>query len=121
MRIVVGPDSFKGTLSAIQACAAIAEGLRRVLPDAEINEIPLADGGEGTLDALLRGSRGDRIARTVSDPLSRSIVAHFGLLHVEAPTTSPSRPGRGDDPRKGGRTADEPTPGPSRPGRGEDL
>lgn len=53
MKIVLAPDSFKGSLSADAVCAALEQGLRRVLPDAEIVQRPMADGGEGTLDAVL--------------------------------------------------------------------
>ena len=53
MKIVLAPDSFKGSLSAQAVCAALEVGLRRVLPDAEIVQRPMADGGEGTLDAVV--------------------------------------------------------------------
>ena len=58
MRLVLAPDSFKGSLSAPQVCAAMAEGIRRVVPEAEIREIPLADGGEGTTEALVAATDG---------------------------------------------------------------
>jgi len=51
MRLVLAPDSFKGSLSAAEVCAAMAEGIRRVVPEAEIRAIPMADGGEGTTEA----------------------------------------------------------------------
>ena len=51
--VVVAPDSFKGSLDAPGVCAAIAAGLRRVWPDADVRARPMADGGEGTLDAVL--------------------------------------------------------------------
>ena len=55
--VVVAPDSFKGSLAAPAVCAAIARGVRRVWPDAEIRACPMADGGEGTLDAVLSRGR----------------------------------------------------------------
>lgn len=58
MKIVLAPDSFKGSLSAEAVCAALEQGLRRVLPDAEIVQRPMADGGEGTLDAVLTALAG---------------------------------------------------------------
>ena len=58
MKIVLAPDSFKGSLSAEAVCAALEQGLRRVLPDAEIVQRPMADGGEGTLDAMLTALAG---------------------------------------------------------------
>ena len=60
--VVVAPDSFKGSLDANDVCAAIADGLRRVWPHADIRQRPMADGGEGTLDAVLAalGDAGSR-------------------------------------------------------------
>ncbi|NLZ91599.1 MAG: glycerate kinase, partial [Clostridiales bacterium] len=52
MRIVIAPDSFKGSLSAGQAAAYIEEGIRRVIPSCAIDKIPIADGGEGTVEAM---------------------------------------------------------------------
>ena len=59
MRILLAPDSFKGSLSAPDVCDALAEGLRRVLPHASLRALPLADGGEGFSDALM-AARGGR-------------------------------------------------------------
>lgn len=80
--IVVAPDSFKGSLSAPQVAAAIAEGLRRVWPAAEIRERPMADGGEGTLDAVLAavGPRGKRQTTTVSGAGGDPTLSAWGLL-----------------------------------------
>jgi len=58
MRLVLAPDSYKGSLSARQACQAMAEGIRRVVPEAELRPIPLADGGEGTTEALVAATGG---------------------------------------------------------------
>ena len=58
MKVVVSPNSFKGSLSATQAASAIARGVREVFPDAEIVEIPVADGGDGTVEALAQGEPG---------------------------------------------------------------
>lgn len=80
MKIVLAPDSFKGSLSAPQACAAMKRGIQRALPDAQILEIPLADGGEGTLDALLLGAGGVRRTAHVRGPLDESIDADWGFL-----------------------------------------
>jgi glycerate kinase len=73
--ILVAPDSFKGTFSAAEVAAAIARGLRA--GGREAVELPIADGGEGTMDALGGSIR----TATVSDPLGRSIDARFALLH----------------------------------------
>ncbi|MEB3243161.1 MAG: glycerate kinase [Cyanobacteriota bacterium] len=69
MRVVLAPDSFKGALSAVAACEAMAEGLRRVLPQAELRAIPLADGGEGTAAALVAASGGWLQSVPVCGPL----------------------------------------------------
>jgi glycerate kinase len=63
--VVIAPDSFKGSIAASRAASAIAEGLRRVWPDSDLRLCPMADGGEGTLDAILsRG--GQSLLRRVS-------------------------------------------------------
>ena len=82
MRIVIAPDGFKETLTAAQACAAMAEGVRRAIPDAQITPIPLADGGEGTVAALLGGD-GRRIAARVCGPLGKPVSAEFGVMPDE--------------------------------------
>jgi len=77
--VVVAPDSFKGSLDAPAICAAIARGLRRVWPDAEIRACPMADGGEGTLDAVLsRG--GERRQREVTGAGGTPRVAAYGVV-----------------------------------------
>ncbi|MEP6997174.1 MAG: glycerate kinase [Betaproteobacteria bacterium] len=77
--IVLAPDSFKGSLSASAAASAIAEGLRRVWPDADLRQCPMADGGEGTLDAILsRGGR--RLTDRVSDASGEPIDVSYGML-----------------------------------------
>ncbi|BCM91770.1 glycerate 3-kinase [Abditibacteriota bacterium] len=80
MKIVLAPDSFKGSLSAVEVCAAMKRGIQKALPDAEILEVPLADGGEGTLDALLLGAGGFRRTVRVRGPLDESIEADWGFL-----------------------------------------
>ena len=75
---LVAPDSFKGTFAAGEVAAAIAAGLRD--GGVEAVELPVADGGEGTLDALVGALAGDYRTASVSDPLGRVIEARFGLL-----------------------------------------
>jgi len=79
MRIIIAPDSFKGSASAVLVCAAIARGLRRALPDAEIVAVPMADGGEGTVDALVAATRGTLKTVNVHGPLGGSVDASFGV------------------------------------------
>ncbi|MBN1530302.1 MAG: glycerate kinase [Thermoleophilaceae bacterium] len=75
---LVAPDSFKGTFSAPQVAAAVAAGLRSA--GREAIELPVADGGEGTMDVLLATLAGERRTATVADPLGRPIEAEYALL-----------------------------------------
>jgi glycerate kinase len=77
--VVLAPDSFKGSLSASAAAAAIAEGLRRVWPDADLRLCPMADGGEGTLDAVL-SCGGRRLTDSVSDVSGKPLAVAYGLI-----------------------------------------
>lgn len=79
MRIVVAPDSFKGSLSAAEVCAAVAAGARRAVPDAEVAAVPMADGGEGTLDCFLAARGGDAVEIAATDPLGRPVKARYAL------------------------------------------
>ena len=79
-RILIAPDSYKGCLSAAEVAGAMARAVRRALPHCEAVELPVADGGEGFLDALLASCGGTRCRRTVSDPLGRPVEAAFGIL-----------------------------------------
>jgi glycerate kinase len=80
VRVLVAPDKFKGTLTAMQAARAIAAGWRRAIPDADIDLAPMADGGEGTLDTLVQALGGRRVARRVSGPLGDPVEAEFGVV-----------------------------------------
>jgi glycerate kinase len=80
MKIVVAPNSFKGSLSATQAATAIALGVREVYPDAEIAEIPIADGGDGTVEALVTARGGSYRWVNVDGPLGDPVLASFGLI-----------------------------------------
>ena len=78
MRIVLAPDSFKGTLSAAEVCAIEEEAIRKVLPDAQLVSLPLADGGEGTLDVIaLARPEAKRVVVNCHDPLGREITAEY--------------------------------------------
>ena len=80
MKIVVAPDSFKGSVSALEAANAIEQGLRRVFPDADIEKIPMADGGEGTVQSLVDATGGHLQTRRVLAPLENEVDAQFGIL-----------------------------------------
>jgi len=80
VKIVIAPDSFKGSMTALAAANAMAAGVLRCCPDAEIVTIPLADGGEGTAQTLCDATGGHMCAVTVLDPLCRPIMARYALL-----------------------------------------
>ncbi len=82
MRVLIAPDSFTGTLSALQAAEAMALGWRRSAPEDELTLLPLSDGGPGFLDVVERALGGTTVAVTVSDPLGREVPA--AVLIVEA-------------------------------------
>ena len=80
MKIVIAPDSFKESLKAADVADAIESGFRQVMPDAEYVKVPVADGGEGTLELLLEATGGRRVQQDVSDPLGRCQHASFCIL-----------------------------------------
>ena len=80
MKIIVAPDSFKGSVTALEAAKSIEQGLRRVLPHAIIDKIPMADGGEGTVQSLVDATGGEFRTERVLDPLGNEIEAQYGLL-----------------------------------------
>ncbi|WP_185265881.1 glycerate kinase [Halopseudomonas xiamenensis] len=80
MKLVIAPDSFKESLSAEQVASAIAGGWRSVYPQADIHLCPMADGGEGTVDAVLAATGGERRELSVRGPLGQPVQAHWGWL-----------------------------------------
>lgn len=80
MKIVIAPNAFKGSLTAVQAAAAIARGAREAVPDAMLVEIPVADGGDGTMEALVSAHRGEYRSVDVEGPLGDPVRASFGLI-----------------------------------------
>jgi len=80
MKFVVAPDKFKGSLSANDAALAIARGVERARPGATIDLVPMADGGEGTVEALVEATGGTFVEATVTGPLGDPTSARFGLL-----------------------------------------
>ena len=80
MRIILAPDSFKGSASAIRVAEAMQLGLSKVFTDASFKLLPIADGGEGTVDALVCATNGRLMHSRVSDPLNRPITAAWGML-----------------------------------------
>ena len=80
MRIVIATDSFKECLSATKVAKAISEGIKRVVPDAKIICIPVADGGEGTVEALVTATSGRIVPTPSVDALNRPVQSFFGIL-----------------------------------------
>jgi glycerate kinase len=80
MNVLIAPDKFKGTLTAAQVCDAVAEGLQQSGREFAIRKMPLADGGDGTLDFFLHHLGGERIALRVHDPLFREVTAEYVWL-----------------------------------------
>ena len=87
MKLVIAPDSFKGSLSALEAARAIEAGIKRVLPRTLVRLFPMADGGEGTLDAVLYATRGERRSVKVSGAAGETVDAGYGVIpHAQGDT-----------------------------------
>ena len=80
MRFLIAPDSFKGSLSALAAARCMERGVHAAFPQAVCDLVPMADGGEGTVDALVASTGGDIRTRTVRGPLGASVNARYGIL-----------------------------------------
>ena len=80
MKIVIAPDSFKESLSAVSVAACIEKGFREIFPDADYVTLPLADGGEGTVDVLLQGLAGQKRTHQVEGPLGALVSAEWAML-----------------------------------------
>lgn len=80
MKIVIAPDSFKGSLTASQVCDITANAAREVFPDAAVRKLPLADGGEGTAEALMNVLPGEIRTLQVRGPLGAPVTARYGIV-----------------------------------------
>ncbi len=80
MKIVIAMDSFKGSMTSMEAGNAAKEGILKVMPNAKVVVKPLADGGEGTVEALLQGLGGEKVTVQVSDPLGRKTLANYAEI-----------------------------------------
>ena len=83
MKVVVAIDSLKGSLSSLEAGQAIKEGVQVVYPNADVVVRPLADGGEGTVEALAIGMGGELVSVTVTGPLGEPVTAQYGILKAD--------------------------------------
>jgi glycerate kinase len=82
VRVLVAPDKFRGTLTASEVARAIARGWRRARPRDHVEEVPLADGGEGTLDALVDALGGERLTVSVTGPVGDPVAAEYGVAEA---------------------------------------
>jgi glycerate kinase len=83
MKIVIAPDSYKESLSAMEVATEIEAGFREIFPDAEYVKIPVADGGEGTVQAMIEATGGRRVELTATGPLGEQVQAFYGLTGGE--------------------------------------
>jgi glycerate kinase len=83
LKIIIAPDSFKGSISANEAAKAIERGIKRYMPQADTIPIPVADGGEGTLDCLIAAAGGTKVPASVTGPLGALVAAEYGLLEPD--------------------------------------
>ncbi len=79
MKIVIAPDSFKESMSAMEAACAIEKGFQKVMPDAEYVKVPMADGGEGTVRSMVDATGGEIRKETVTGPLGTEVEAFYGI------------------------------------------
>jgi len=80
MKIVIAPDSFKSSLTAIEVSDALEQGVKKAYPNAHIEKIPMADGGEGTVQCLVNATQGKIYQKEVIGPLGEQVIASFGVL-----------------------------------------
>ena len=113
MKVVIAPDSFKESLPASEVAAALAAGVLDACPDAVVDLCPMADGGEGTVDAMVAAAGGEVLTADVFDPLGAPIRARFALLAASADAPLPGQLGLvaalqradGEEPAPGGGVA----------------
>jgi len=85
MKIVIAPDSFKESLSALEAACEIEAGLREIFPHAEYVKVPVADGGEGTVEAMIAATQGRRVSLSATGPLGAPVTSFYGLTGGATP------------------------------------
>ncbi|MEG0414116.1 MAG: glycerate kinase, partial [Comamonas sp.] len=79
MKIVIAPDSYKESLSALEVATQIELGFKEIFPDADYVKVPMADGGEGTVQAMIEATQGRRVEVDVTDPLGQRIRSFYAL------------------------------------------
>ncbi|HED1309507.1 TPA: glycerate kinase, partial [Kluyvera ascorbata] len=79
MKIVIAPDSYKESLSALDVACAIEDGFREIFPDAQYVKLPVADGGEGTVEAMVAATQGRVVDVEVTGPLGSPVPGFYGI------------------------------------------
>ena len=79
-RIVIAPDSFKGNLTSLEVASCIEKGIKRVLPKVQCVKVPMADGGEGTVQSMVDAAKGKLVGKRVKGPIGKIVTAHYGWL-----------------------------------------
>ena len=79
MKFVLAPDSFKESMTAKEVCIAMKNGIQKVIPNAQIIAVPMADGGEGTTDSLVDATNGRKYQINVTGPLNQKVSAYYGI------------------------------------------
>ena len=80
LSVLIASDSFKGSVSSMGIANLLEEGIHRVVPDCEIRKFAIADGGEGTVEAIVSATNGEIREVEVSGPLGETVVAHYGFI-----------------------------------------
>lgn len=81
MNIVIAPDSFKESMTAYEVASAMERAVKKVVPEAVVEKVPIADGGEGTVQALVDALDGEIVPATVTGPLGEKIESYYGIIH----------------------------------------
>ena len=79
-KVILIPDSFKGTMSSAEICTVMAQAVQEYYPDAQVHSVPVADGGEGSVDSFLQAVGGEKVSVTVKGPYSEEVPAFYGML-----------------------------------------
>lgn len=85
LKFITAPDSFKGTMRSVEVCAIMEKAILSVFPGAQVLKVPIADGGEGTVEAFLTALGGTWVEKNVTGPLFSPVKARYGLLPAEKP------------------------------------
>ena len=79
-KIIIAPDSFKGNLTSLEVASCLEKGIKRVLPKAKCIKVPMADGGEGTVQSMVDAANGKLIKKRVKGPNGKLVTARYGWL-----------------------------------------